>query len=53
MRVNAWVALVLFVASVAFFVWWQFLHGGRSRRERKPEPPPAMAIPRGRVRSRR
>ena len=22
---NAWVAAVLFVASVLFFVWWQFL----------------------------
>ena len=56
MRVNAWVALVLFVASLAFFVWWQFF-GGRRRRlhlpERKPDPPPTMAVPRGRVRPRR
>ncbi|MBA2462767.1 MAG: prolipoprotein diacylglyceryl transferase [Actinobacteria bacterium] len=56
MRVNAWVALVVFVAAVVFFVWWQ-LFGGRRRRlhlpERKPEPPPAMAVPRGRVRPRR
>ena len=29
---NAWVAAVLFVASVLFFVWWQFLRGGRRRR---------------------
>ena len=54
MRVNAWVALVLFVASVVFFVWWQF-RGGRRRRlhERKAEPPPVMAVPRSRVRPRR
>ena len=31
LRVNAWVAAVLFVASVLFFVWWQFLRGGRTR----------------------
>ena len=31
LRVNAWVAGVLFVASVLFFVWWQFLRGGRAR----------------------
>ena len=49
MRVNAWVSLVVFVAAVAFFVWWQFFHDRpRRRRERKAEPPPAMAVPRGR-----
>lgn len=59
MRVNAWVSLVVFLLAVAFFVWWQFLHdsGGPGRRrrtrERKVEPPPAMAVPRGRVRPRR
>ena len=58
MRVNAWVSLVVFVLAVAFFAWWQFGHGqgpGRRRpgRERKVEPPPAMAVPRGRVRPRR
>ena len=58
MRVNAWVSLVVFVLALAFFVWWQFGHGrgpGRRarRRERKVEQPPAMAVPRGRVRSRR
>jgi prolipoprotein diacylglyceryl transferase len=54
MRVNAWVSLVVFVAAVVFFVWWQFFHGRpRHGRERKAEPPPAMAVPRGRVRSRR
>ena len=55
MRINAWVSLVLFVAALAFFIWWQFFHG-RPRahaRERKAEPPPTMAVPRGRVRPRR
>jgi len=53
MRINAWVSIVVFVAAVAFFVWWQFFHGRpRGRRERKVEPPPAMAVPRGRVRRR-
>ena len=54
-RINAWVSLVLFILSVAFFVWWQFLRGGRTRRgprEAKAEPPPTMAVPRGRVRPR-
>ena len=59
MRVNAWVSLVLFVLSVAFFVWWQFFHGGRrprvrrGREQQKAERRPAMAVPRGRVRPRR
>jgi hypothetical protein len=46
---------VLFVASVLFFVWWQFLRGrrGRIRQAPKPEQPKAMTVPRGRVRSRR
>jgi len=55
MRVNAWVALILFVVAVAFFVWWQLFRGRRRRglHERKPEPPPAMAVPKQRVRPRR
>jgi prolipoprotein diacylglyceryl transferase len=55
LRVNAWVAAVLFVASVLFFVWWQFLRGRRGRVRHAPPPPPkkAMTVPRGRVRSRR
>jgi prolipoprotein diacylglyceryl transferase len=56
MRVNAWVSLIVFIGAVAFFVWWQFFHGQRRRphlHERKPEPPPTMAVPRGRVRPRR
>ena len=57
-RLNFWVALVLLIASVAFFVWWQFI-----RKHRDPArtvaagtvPPagPAMAVPKGRVRPQR
>ncbi len=52
LRLNAWVSIVLFIASTAFFIWWQFLR--RSPAEapparRAPEGP-AMAIPKGRVR---
>ena len=54
-RLNFWVALVLFVGSVAFFIWWQFI---RKHRDASPTvagrsaPPggPAMAVPKGRVR---
>ena len=56
LRVNAWVSLVLFVASTLFFIWWQLLRGrNERRRERgpKPAPPKTMAVPRGRVRPRR
>ena len=57
-RINFWVSLVCFVASVAFFVWWQFLrkpstHEPRPRRPAKPREVPkgrTMAVPRGRVR---
>jgi prolipoprotein diacylglyceryl transferase len=55
-RLNFWVALVLFVLSTAFFVWWQLIRPWRRRRRagRVSEPAdrgPAMAIPRKRVRS--
>jgi prolipoprotein diacylglyceryl transferase len=56
MRLNAWVSLVLFVASSLFFIYWQLYRGkgglpvenpfGR-RRSRAPKRP-AMAIPRSR-----
>jgi phosphatidylglycerol---prolipoprotein diacylglyceryl transferase len=52
LRLNAWVSIVVFVASTAFFIWWQFFRPERP--ERKPLPPPqrvtgpTMAIPRGR-----
>ena len=54
LRLNAWVSIIVFVASTAFFVWWQFVRGdesepGRPSRRRVPESP-AMAIPKGRVR---
>jgi prolipoprotein diacylglyceryltransferase len=55
LRLNAWVSIVLFVASVAFFVWWQVIapRRGRPHRKRADRPRrrgPAMAIPRKRVR---
>jgi prolipoprotein diacylglyceryl transferase len=55
LRINAWVSIVLFVASVAFFVWQQFFRpkpGEHHSREHRHEPPkgPTMAIPKGRVR---
>jgi prolipoprotein diacylglyceryl transferase len=53
-RINFWVSLVLFVASVAFFIWWQFLHTPKADEPKaKPRPVPKgphMAVPRGRVR---
>ena len=55
LRLNAWVSVVVFVVSTAFFVWWQFLRPRRERREHDPNRPrvprgPKMAIPKGRVR---
>jgi len=51
LRLNAWVSLVVFVLSTAFFVWWQFLRGRREGRQRAAKPKgPTMAIPKGRVR---
>src|SRR5213076_3015185 len=55
LRLNAYVSIVVFVVSTAFFIWWQFL-----RRETPADRPratpvvpkgPAMAVPRGRVRT--
>jgi prolipoprotein diacylglyceryl transferase len=55
LRINAWVSIVVFCGSTAFFVWWQFFHRGGDEPQparRRPLPKgPAMAIPRGRVRS--
>jgi prolipoprotein diacylglyceryl transferase len=54
MRINFWVSLVLFLASTAFFVWWQFLRKEEGERPRPKARPvkkgPSMAVPRGRVR---
>jgi prolipoprotein diacylglyceryltransferase len=57
MRLNAWVSLVLFIASSLFFIYWQLYRGkgglpverpfGRRRSRRAPKRP-AMAVPRGR-----
>ena len=55
-RLNFWVAAVLFVVSMAFFIWWQFVrkHEGPGPGVVGPRgaPPagPAMAVPKGRVR---
>lgn len=55
LRLNAWVSIVLFVVSTAFFVWWQFVRRepveGEAGGQRRAAPPgPAMAVPKGRVR---
>jgi prolipoprotein diacylglyceryl transferase len=50
LRLNAWLAIVLFVLATAFFVWWQVLRPRRRRGESGPKPP-TMAIPKGRVRT--
>ena len=51
LRLNAWVSIVVFCISTAFFIWWQFF----KRHEQEPERPrpvavkgPTMTIPRGR-----
>jgi prolipoprotein diacylglyceryl transferase len=55
-RINFWVSLLCFVASVSFFIWWQFLRKppeAPQPRARKQRPAPkrqTMAVPRGRVR---
>jgi prolipoprotein diacylglyceryl transferase len=55
-RLNFWVAAVLFVLSIAFFIWWQFFRKhpgpGPSVLAGDAAPPggPAMAVPKGRVR---
>ena len=54
LRVNAWVSIVVFVLSTAFFVWWQFIRaapGDDEPSRARPAPAgPAMAVPKGRVR---
>jgi prolipoprotein diacylglyceryl transferase len=59
MRINFWVSLIVWIAAVVFFIWWQFLRGPREKaaappskpkQPRKVEPGPRMAVPKGRVR---
>ena len=61
LRLNAWVSIVLFVCSTAFFIWWQAVRqGGESDEPRRPPagrlpPPPKgpkMVVPKSRVRPR-
>jgi phosphatidylglycerol---prolipoprotein diacylglyceryl transferase len=55
LRLNAWVSIVMFVLSTAFFIWWQFIRQpsgtDRPRARRTVPEGPAMAVPKGRVRS--
>jgi prolipoprotein diacylglyceryl transferase len=53
LRLNAWVSILCFVLSTAFFIWWQFFHRDKRTAVREPRRPPkgpAMAVPKGRVR---
>ena len=53
MRINFWVSLGVWLCSVGFFVWWQFLRKPPSERppEQRAIPAgPRMAVPKGRVR---
>jgi prolipoprotein diacylglyceryl transferase len=53
MRVNFWVSLGVWVLSVAFFVWWQFVRAPSTKPVVQPRPVPTgprMAVPKGRVR---
>ena len=55
LRLNAYVSIVVFVISTGFFIWWQFIRkesGSDRPRAKKIIPEgPAMAVPKGRVRS--
>jgi prolipoprotein diacylglyceryl transferase len=54
LRLNAYVSIVVFVAAVAFFVWWQFLRDEDDEAERPhrrlPQQKERLAVPKGRVR---
>ena len=51
-RLNFWVSLGVFVASSAFFVWWQFVRrGSKTPKRARPVPSgPKMAVPKSRPR---
>jgi prolipoprotein diacylglyceryl transferase len=55
LRLNAYVSIVVFVLSTAFFIWWQFIRketpADRPRAKRVVPEGPAMSVPKGRVRS--
>jgi prolipoprotein diacylglyceryl transferase len=55
LRLNAWVSIGVFALSTAFFIWWQFIRrptGEERPRASKVVPEgPAMAVPKGRVRT--
>src|SRR5919201_4028467 len=57
LRLNAYVSIVVFVLSTAFFIWWQFIRTptaeDRPRARRVIPQGPAMAVPKSRVRSSR
>jgi prolipoprotein diacylglyceryl transferase len=55
MRTNFWVSLLVWIAAVIFFIWWQFIRGSGEEAAAEPKPRkiergPAMAVPKGRVR---
>jgi len=53
MRVNFWVSLGVWILSLGFFVWWQFIREPSAKAVPKPRPVPTgprMAVPKGRVR---
>ena len=56
MRLNFWVSLAVFVGSLGFFLWWQFLRVPKAPKARGPRggrplpQGPKMAVPKGRVR---
>jgi prolipoprotein diacylglyceryl transferase len=55
-RINFWVSLGVFILSVAFFIWWQFIRDPSKVKPQAPPKPrpvpkgPRMSVPKGRVR---